>query len=260
MKTASLLCTAAIILFALSCTSQKKATTNNYLENANDTSGRNVVNFQQPVVQKGDLLSIKVFSKANGLDPKADAPYNLQEVSAGGGSSAGGGGFLVDRNGNIEYPQLGVLQVEGLTREDLGQLIKSKLDSFLTNPSVDVRFLNYKVTVLGEVKAPGSYTFPTENVTILDALGSSGDITDFGKKDNVMVVRERNGIVERGRINLTTDSLFLSPYYHLQQGDVVMVEAMPRKIKQQQEQQTTQRIGLGISIITAIALILTFFN
>jgi len=258
MKTASLLCIAATILFAGSCTSQKK-TTNNYLENASDTSGKNLVNYQQPVIQKGDLLSIKVYSKANGLDPKADAPYNLQDVSAGGGSSAGGG-FLVDRNGNIEYPQLGILQVEGLTREDLGHLIKSKLDSVLTDPSVDVRFLNYKVTVLGEVKAPGSYTFPTENVTILDALGSSGDITDFGKKDNVMVVRERNGTVERGRINLTTDSLFLSPYYHLQQGDVVMVEAVPRKIKQQQEQQTTQRIGLGISIITAIALILTFFN
>jgi polysaccharide biosynthesis/export protein len=259
MKTASLLCTAAIILFAGSCTSQKKATTNNYLENAYDTTGKSVVNFQQPVIQKGDLLSIKVFSKANGLDPKADAPYNLQEQSGGSGGNSGSG-FLVDRSGNIEYPQLGVLYVEGLTREDLGQLIKSKLDSFLTNPSVDVRFLNYKVTVLGEVKAPGSYTFPTENVTILDALGSSGDITDFGKKDNVMVVRERNGTVERGRINLTTDSLFLSPYYHLQQGDVVMVEAVPRKIKQQQEQQTTQRIGLGISIITAIALILTFFN
>ena len=150
--------------------------------------------------------------------------------------------------------------MEGLKREEVSALVRSKLEPVLTNPSVDVRFLNYKVTVLGEVHAPGSYTFPTEKVTILDALGSSGDITDFGKKDNVMVVRERNGTVERGRINLTSDSLFLSPYYHLQQGDVVMVEALPKKIRQQQEQQTTQRIGLGISIITAIALILTFFN
>lgn len=261
MKAASLLYFAAILFYACSCNSQKKATTNNYLENAKDTIGKNLVNFQQPVIQKGDLLSIKVFSKANGLDPKADAPYNLQDISGNGGTgSNSGSGFLVDRNGNIEYPQLGVLHVEGLSREELSQQIKSRLDTVLTNPSVDVRFLNYKVTVLGEVKSPGSYTFPTENVTILDALGSSGDITDFGKKDNVMVVRERDGMVERGRINLTSDSLFLSPYYHLQQGDVVMVEAVPRKIRQQQEQQTAQRIGLGISIITAIALILTFFN
>jgi polysaccharide export outer membrane protein len=258
MKTASLLCTAAIIFITCSCTSQKK-TTNNYLENASDTSGKNPVNYQEPVVQKGDLLSIKVYSKANGLDPKADAPYNLPEAAVAGGAGTASG-FLVDRDGNIEYPQLGILHVEGLKREDVSALVRSKLEPVLTNPSVDVRFLNYKVTVLGEVKAPGSYTFPTEKVTILDALGSSGDITDYGKKDNVMVVRERNGTVERGRINLTTDSLFLSPYYHLQQGDVVMVEALPKKIKQQQEQQTTQRIGLGISIITAIALILTFFR
>jgi polysaccharide biosynthesis/export protein len=260
---ARLLYFAAIVFIISSCTTQQQTANNNYLINARDTSGITVIKVQPPVIQKGDLISIKVFSKANGLDPKADAPYNLQQSAAagGGGSSSGGGsGFLVDRYGNIEYPQLGVLHVEGMTREGLSEQIKSRLDSVLTSPSVDVRFLNYKVTVLGEVKSPGTFTFPSENVTILDALGLSGDITDYGKKDNVMVVRETNGEVQRGRINLTSDSLFLSPYYHLQQGDVVMVEALPKKIKQQQEQQTAQRIGLGISIITAIALILTFFK
>jgi polysaccharide biosynthesis/export protein len=259
---ARLLYFAAIVFIISSCTTQKQTANNNYLVNARDTSGVTVVKVQPPVIQKGDLISIKVFSKANGLDPKADAPYNLQQPSAagGGGSSGGGSGFLVDRNGNIEYPQLGVLHVEGMTREGLSEELKGRLDSVLTNPSVDVRFLNYKVTVLGEVKAPGTFTFPSENVTILDALGQSGDITDFGKKDNVMVVRETNGQVERGRINLTSDSLFLSPYYHLQQGDAVMVEALPKKIRQQEEQQVAQKIGLGISIITAIALILTFFK
>lgn len=260
MRFISLLYFIAILFFITSCTTQKQAVNNNYLVNAKDTTGKTIVNVQPPVIQKGDLLSIKVFSKANGLDPKADAPYNLQQSSGAAGTSTGSSGFMVDRSGNIEYPQLGELHVEGLTREELSQLIKSKLDTVLINPSVDVRFQNYKVTILGEVRAPGNYTFPTENVTILEALGQSGDISDFGKKDNVMIVRENNGVVERGRINLTSDSLFLSPYYHLQQGDVVMVEALPKKIRQQQEQQTAQRIGLGISIITAIALILTFFK
>jgi polysaccharide biosynthesis/export protein len=260
MKFFSYFCFAAIFFYVSSCTTQK-VVVDNYLSNSRDTSGKQIINANAPLIQKGDLLSIKVFSKANGLDPKADAPYNLQETStAQGGSSNGSSGFLVDRNGNIEYPQLGVMHVEGLTRENLSQLIKSRLDTVLINPSVDVRFLNYKVTVLGEVRNPGNQIFTTENVTILDALGSSGDITEYGKKDNVMVVRETNGMVETGRINLTSDSLFLSPYYHLQQGDVVMVEATPRKQKQQQEQQTTQRVSLGISIITAIALILTFFK
>jgi polysaccharide biosynthesis/export protein len=258
MKFFKYFCFAAIFFYVSSCTTQK-VTVDNYLSNSRDTSGTQIVTANAPVIQKGDLLSIKVFSKANGLDPKPDAPYNLQETStAQGGSNSSG--FLVDRNGNIEYPQLGILHVEGLTREALSQQIKSTLDTVLINPSVDVRFLNYKVTVLGEVRNPGNHTFPTENVTILDALGSSGDITEYGKKDNVIIVRETNGILERGRINLTSDSLFLSPYYHLQQGDVVMVEATPRRRQQQEEQQTAARIGLGISIITAIALILTFFK
>jgi len=254
MRVFSLLC--FIIIFFFSSCSVQRPSNSTYLSNSRDTSGKLIANVTPPVIQKGDLLSIKVFSKANGLDPKADAPYNLQEQSGAGSSS----GYLVDRNGDIEYPQLGILHVEGLTRENLADFIKSKVDTALSNPSVIVRFLNYKVTVLGEVHTPGTYTFPTENVTILDALGSSGDITEFGKKENVMVIRENNGEVERGRINLTSDSLFLSPYYHLQQGDVVLVEATQRKLKQQQQQQTAQQIGLGISIITAIALILNFIK
>src|SRR5689334_228083 len=114
------LCLFVIAFLVASCSIQKPVA-NNYLQNAKDTSGKNAVNVQTPVVQKGDLLSIKVFSKANGLNSQADAPYNLQEASAGTGTSGGGSvaGFLVDQNGNIEYPQLGTLHVEGLTREQL---------------------------------------------------------------------------------------------------------------------------------------------
>jgi len=257
MRVFSLLCFFVLVLFAISCTTQKTVT-DNYLSNARDTSGKTPVSVNPPVIQKGDLLSIRVFSMATGINPAADAPYNLQQPSGGGADATAG--FLVDRNGNIEYPRLGMLHVEGMSREDLSQLIKSKLDTALSNPSVDVRFLNYKITVLGEVRSPGTRTFPTENVTILEALGASGDISEFGKRDNVMIIRENNGSVERGRINLTSDSLFLSPYYHLQQGDVVLVEATQRKIKQQQQQQTAQQISLGLSIITAIALILNFIK
>jgi polysaccharide export outer membrane protein len=260
MKFFSLLFFAVIVFYASSCTTQKRATTQNYLERANDTTGKSVVNLQPPVVQKGDLLSIKVFSKANGLDPKADAPYNLQETGTAAGGNAATAGFMTDQNGNIEYPQIGLLHVEGLTREQIAELIKSKLDGQLIQPSVIVRFLNFKISVLGEVNSPGSYTLPTERVTILEALGLSGDITEFGRKNNVMVVRENNGQIERGRIDLTSDSMFVSPYYRLQQNDVVFVEATGRKLQQQERQETAQQIGLGISIITAIALILNFIR
>ena len=260
MKLASLICFVAIIIFS-SCTAQRhRATGINYLENAKDTSGKEALNMQQPLIQKGDLLSIKIFSKANGLDSKADAPYNLQETGISSGSNSTASGFLVDQNGNIEYPQLGVLHLEGLTREQVADLIKSKVDTSLSQPSVIVRFLNFKISVLGEVKSPGTFSLPTERVTILDALGLSGDITDFGKKNNVMVVRENNGQIERGRIDLTSSSMFSSPYYRLQQNDVVLVESNGRRLRQQERQDLAQQIGITTSIITAIALILNFIR
>lgn len=258
MKAFSLFSFFILVFFTYSCTIHK-STTNNYLQNAKDTSGKEALNIQPPVVQKGDLLSIKVFSKANGLDPKADAPYNLQETSsAGGGTTASG--FMVDQNGNIEYPQLGSLHVERLTREQVAELIKSRLQDQLIQPSVLVRFQNFKVSVLGEVRSPGTFTLPTERVTILEALGLSGDITDYGTKNNVMVVREVDGQIERGRIDLTSSDMFTSPYYRLQQNDVVFVESNGRRLKQEQRQETAQQIGIASSIITAIALILNFIK
>ncbi len=251
-----------VIIFFASCRTQKTVT-ENYLQQARDTTGRGMVNLQQPVIQKGDVLSIKVFSKANGMAVSnglnADAPYNLQEeAGSGGGSSTSG--YMVDQKGNIEYPQLGTLHIEGLTREQVAELIKSKLDGQLTQPSVIVRFQNFKISVLGEVNSPGSFTLPTERVTILEALGLSGDITEFGKKSNVLVVREINGQIERGRINLTSDSMFISPYYRLQQNDIVFVESNGRRSKQQERQETAQQVGIAVSIITAIALILNFIR
>jgi polysaccharide export outer membrane protein len=179
-------------------------------------------------------------------------------MATGGG---GAPGFMVDQNGNIEYPQLGTVHVEGLTREQVAELIKSKLEGQLTQPSVIVRFQNFKISVLGEVNHPGSFSLPTERVTIFEALGLSGDITDFGTKNNVKVIREgSNGEIEKGIIDLTSDSLFASPYYRLQQNDVVLVESNGKRLKQQQRSETAQQIGIATSIITAIALILNFIK
>lgn len=249
-----------IIVFVSSCTTQKK-TSYNYFQNARDTTGRQIINFPPPVVRKGDVLSIKVFSKANGLNQLADAPYNLPQVSGGSGGNTNDVGFLVDRFGDIIYPQLGALHLEGLTREQAADYMKSRLDTLLKEPvGVLVRFLNFKISILGEVKAPGTFTFPTERVTILEAIGMSGDITDYGIKNRVMVIRENNGQVERGMIDLTSDSLFLSPYYRLQQNDVVIVESNGRRLRQMERSETAQQIGLATSIITGIALILNLIK
>jgi polysaccharide biosynthesis/export protein len=249
-----------IILFVSSCAIPKK-TSYNYFENAKDTAGKEVINFPAPVVQKGDLLSIKVFSKANGLNQQADAPYNLPEINSSSSGNTSNIGFMVDKQGNIDYPQLGTLHLEGLTREQVAELMKSRLDTILKEPvGVLVRFLNFRISVLGEVRSPGTFTFPTERVTILEALGLSGDITDYGLKKRVMVIRENDGQAERGIIDLTSDSMFSSPYYRLQQNDIVLVESNGRRVRQLERSETAQQIGLATSIITGIALILNFIK
>lgn len=239
-----------------SCRTQKQVT-NNYLMNVHDTIIRDSIVFKQPVIQKGDLLSIRVYSLANGVDPRADAPYNLVEGGTGGNT---GSGFLVDETGNIDYPQIGTMHVEGLTREQLAEEIKKKLADQLNQPSVVVRFLNFRFTVLGEVGRPGTITVPTERINLLEALGLAGDITEFGKKNTVKVIREINGQREIGTVDLTTHDLFNSPYYRLQQNDVVLVEQTARKLKQQDRQELLQQIGIASSIITAIALILNLIR
>jgi polysaccharide export outer membrane protein len=258
MRRLKLLPFAIIVLFAASCGTQNKAV-RNYLENIKDTTLPVVDSAQEVVIQKNDLLSIRVYSMS--IQPETDAPYNLPENSSGGGSTEMNlRGFLVNNEGNIEYPRIGTLHVAGLTKEAVADLIKNKLKDELTQPSVIVRFINYKVTVLGEVGAPGQITIPNENATILEALGMAGDITEFGKKENIKVLRENNGQRIIGTLDLTSKDMFYSPFYHLQQNDVVMVEQTQRRIQQQERQNIAQQIGLVTSIITAIALILNFIK
>ena len=243
-----------ILSLLASCRTQKN-TIYNYLENIPDTTIKDLA-LKQAVIQKGDLLSVRVFSAALGTAPEADAPYNLPEQAGALGTT----GFLVDENGNIEYPQLGTIRVEGLTKEQLAEQIKGKLEGQLTNPSVTVRFLNYKVTVLGEVRNPSSFTVPTDRVTVLEALGMAGDITEFGRKDTIKVIREMNGQVEIGSLALTSKDMFTSPYFRLQQNDVVYVEQTRRKVQQQEQQTLAQQITIASSIITALALILNLIR
>jgi polysaccharide biosynthesis/export protein len=244
------------ILALFSCRSQYNPTTN-YLQRI-DTAEKALLVMAEPRIQKADLLSIKVYSQS--ADPRTDIPYNLPEQTLPGGTTAPTAGFLVDEKGNIEFPRLGSLHVEGLTKSELISNLKTRLDTFLKNPSVIVRFLNYRVTVLGEVRSPGTFTIPTERITILEALGLAGDVSDYGKRDTVRVAREINGQLQVGYVPLTSASLFASPYYRLQQNDVVFVEQTRRKFQQQDQQSVAQQIGIATGIITAIALIVNIIR
>lgn len=248
-------------LFFFSCRTQYSVI-ENYLVDARDTAIRREILLKEPVIQKNDLLHIQVYSASS--DPRLDEPYNLpvsqNRVGSAQGQAGQLSGFLVDQRGNIEYPRIGTLHVEGLTKGEVADLIRSNLRGQLNNPSVIVRFMNFRVTVLGEVGNPGVVTVPSERLTLLEALGMAGDITEFGKKKEVKILREANGRREMGVVDLTSKTVFESPYYQLQQNDVVFVEQTRYKIRRTEQERIAQRLGFALSIITSIALLYNIFR
>jgi polysaccharide biosynthesis/export protein len=229
----------------------------NYLEDVIDTSFRKSVYIAESIIQKNDLLSINITSAS--LEPKIDVLYNQQVMQGAGGMTGGGqiGGYLVDVNGDIELPRIGKIRAEGLKKGELESVIKSKLEGQLNQPSVMVRFMNFRITVLGEVGAPGVLNIPTERLTILEAVGMAGGVTEFGQIKNVKILRENNGVRELGVLDLTSQDIFQSPYYQLQQNDVVLVDQTKYKLRQTEQQRVTQQIGFVTGIISTVAIIVT---
>ena len=226
----------------------------NYLQGNLDTSGLQQLRIPEPIIQKGDLISITVYSD----NPKATELFNQPQVSVGpAGGTMPSSGYLVDTKGNIQFQGIGTLQVEGLTKDQLSALLDSKLkDTLLQNPYYNIRFLNYKITLIGDVNSPGVYSIPNERVSILEAIALAGDLTIYGIRENVLIIREDAGRREFGRINLTSPDIFSSPYFYLRQNDVIVVEASRRKAIVN-DQITVRNIGIATSIISTIALVIT---
>ena len=263
MRPQFLLLVLFVTLFA-SCRTQRAVY--NYLEDVNDTSFRKGVFLAETKIQKSDLLYIQVYSSS--LDPTIDALYNMPGQTGGGGGSVGGGGgqnsqmggYLVDIEGNINMPRIGTIHAEGLTKAELEQVIKARLQGQLTNPGVIIRFMNFRITVLGEVGSPGVLNIPTERLSILEAVGMAGGVTEFGKIKEVKILRENNGVRQLGTLDLTSKSIFNSEYYQLKQNDVVLVDQNRYKLRQTEQTRISQQIGFALSIITSIALLYNIFQ
>ncbi len=243
-------------LFFASCQPQRAVY--NYLEDLTDTTTQKAFFIAEPVIQKNDVLSIQISSAS--LDPRVDQDYSVINQMVGGQQSLQAPGYLVDQNGNIELPRLGILAAAGLTRIELIQSIKEKLKDQLTNPTVIIRFLNFRIIVIGEVGAPGVHSVPVENLTLLEALAMAGDITEFGKKKEVKILREESGKRKLGIVDVTSTKMFESPYYQLQQNDVIFVEQTRYKIRQTEQGRIIQQIGFATSIISTAAILITLLN
>ncbi len=237
-----------------------------YFQNADSISYAASKMLYEAKIMPKDELTITVIT----TDPKASVPFNLAVSSAIGTngqlSSSQGSlqGYLVDNKGNIEFPVVGSLHVGGLTKNQAEALIKSKVKPYLAsgeNPIVTVRMASYRVVVTGEVNRPSVISVPQEKMSIIEALAQAGDLTIYGKRQNVLLIREdASGQKSTHRLNLNDANIINSPYYYLQQNDIVYVE--PNKIKAQNSaigSSTTlwfSAVGTLISIASLIVNIL----
>ena len=208
--------------------------------------------YTDPVIQPDDILAVTIIT----IDPTTAAPVNQAAnvpVTASG-ATQGVPGLLVDKDGNISLPILGTIKVAGLNTFQAKMLLKTKANQYFKDPDVQLRFANFKVTVLGEVAHPATYILPNEKVSVLDALGLAGDLTIYGRRENVMIIRDNNGVKETARIDLNNTDLFKSPYFYLKQNDVVYVE--PNKAKIVSSDAGQSKVVTIVASVTATILIL----
>ena len=190
------------------------------------------LNIKEPVIQSNDLLSIIVFSQT--INQEQTAIFNIPNASyTGGAQGIAGGmqGYKVSLIGTIEMPLIGTIKAAGLTLTDLQKILINKLTPYVKDPSVMVKMLQFHINILGEVKEPGVHSFPADKVTILDAISAAKDLTDYGRREDILVIREENGKRAFYRIDLRSTDLFKSPAYQLRANDVVYVSPNKNKLK-----------------------------
>ncbi|MGL5938028.1 MAG: polysaccharide biosynthesis/export family protein [Phocaeicola sp.] len=249
-----------LLLFLTACGSQKEV---NYLQDIDGFYRSKIEQVPSTTIRPGDLVSIIVNSK----DPELAQMFNLPVVSNTiisnnnySGSSNRVSGYQVDRSGFIDFPQLGELKVAGLTLLQLSSLIKEQLieEGYIKDPVVNSNYLNFKISVLGEVNHPGSFNLHTDRLTLFEALSMAGDLTIFGKRDNVKIIREVGSERSVVTVDLRSKELFNSNYYYLQQNDVVYVEPNSAKAGQREinQNRTTSTYVSIISLLITIAILI----
>lgn len=235
-----------------SCSSSKEIGKDfTYFQAERDTVA---LGLQERLIQPNDVLNIYVYSKT--INQEQASLFNIPNEGADGKVR----GFLVSQNGNIEMPLIGTVKAGGITNAQLQNSLVQKLSPYVKDPSVIIRLMQFKVNILGEVKSPGIQNFQTEKVTILDAISAANDLTDYGRRDNVLVIRDEAGQRKFYQVDLRSGALFKSPAYQLQSNDVVYVAPNRNKLKAMNTDQDAQRktgllLGITSTLISIAALI-----
>lgn len=247
------LCLLSLVLVASSCVTSKEIV---YFQDE-PLSEYNNINMNSDIVYKpNDLVFISV-----GGDAEAVASFNLPAISYSASSISANGElkmptYLLDKDGQIEYPVLGTLKLGGLTREQATAYLKNKIKKYVKDPIINIRLINFTISVLGEVKNPGTFTIEDERISLSEALGMAGDLTVYGKRENVLLIRERDGKKVFAKFDLTKVSTIASPNYYLEQNDVLYVEPNSAKVRSASYNQNN---GVIISAVGTLATILAIF-
>ena len=261
MKKKSFIIIFSFVLFFLSsCTSKKKL---DYLQNIESVALEASMKNAKSTIQPNDHLVIMVTAK----DMDVVKPFN-QNFSSGqilqyslpsnnapaqSQTSASGPTYMVDSQGNIEFPVIGKINTENKTTEELRDILKKEISKYVVNPQVSVRNTNYKITVLGEVNRPGTYNIPDAQTTLLEVLGFAGDLSIYGNREDILVLRNIDGTMTKERIDLTKADFINSPFFYLKQNDVIIVS--PNETKQKSSR-LDPNAGIYISVASIVVTIL----
>ena len=239
------------IIAAASCSTSRQIL---YFQDLDEVALRKMDTAYEAVIKKDDRLNIIV----SGPDKTVTAPYNLTlgEMSTTGYSSTNPEtstlSYLVDAQGNIDFPILGSIHVEGMTRNELVKFLTDEIGKDVKNPIVYISFKNYKITVLGEVRSPGTYTFDSEKTNILQALGRAGDLNLTAKRDGIILLREVNGAMVHYNIDLRNAHTLDAPYFYLQQNDVLYIPPSSTRVAS-----GTTATGIWSVILSSITTIIS---
>jgi len=243
-----------IVFLDMSCISARKTV---YFYDVKDTTYYQTAEENDAIIKKNDILSISISS----LSAEASAIFNTTNnfvisSTTAAGSNAQAAGYLVNTDGYIELPILGNIKAAGITKKQLkDNITKTILDKkLLINPIVNIRHLNFEVTVIGEVGHPTVITVPNEKISLIKAIGLAGDLTIYGKRENVLLIREEDGKRKTRHINLNSSSFFNSPYYYLQPNDIVYVQ--PNKARVASASRSQQLLPILLSSLSIIVIVL----
>ncbi len=220
------------------------------------TEAEKIVAASPILIKPGDRLSISITAI------NKDAAEAFNAFTAATAASSGSGGYLVDSLGNIQLLQLGLIQVAGLTSARLQDSLERQLQNYIKGPIVTVSISNFKVNMMGEIGQPGVLAVPDGNINILQAITQAGDLKPDARRDNILVIREINGKREFGRVDISTNRVFESPYFYLKQNDIVYIEPDKAKYTTSNAQTTRilRNIGYAVTVISAIILLQNLFK